>query len=1001
MPRMLNMRGANTGTRRLLHLVLIFFLAVTSVSCGGGGGDEGGIIGTGVTLNGTHSSRLALASNQMSVKAKSGEVSVAEIGSNGLFEATSVEGQSPYLMRVDQGNSTFMYAIAHTADEDATRQNIHSYSDVAIRNWFAANGLNIDSVFSSAGAIAELPTLAEMNAINARIGNIIEDVLQSYELAGTDLARANYAANNTGIDLFLKQNPVLIQDGTIKIIVIDPETNTQTEAASGVPLNTDLSAEDTQVPSAPGSVRALPSALDEIVVVWDASIDNIGVSRYQVFRDGQLVETTPYPVFLDSPLQPDTSYTYSIVAVDAADNESAASPAVMAETLGSVDSEAPPAPTGITLIPSVNSVAISWLQTEIGDVAGFEVFRTDSEGTSAIAKVTSNFMTDAGVMSGTEYCYQVISSDAAGNESSLSPVSCVLTLGDTVVTDTDTDTETPPDTSTGDLTAPLVDVSGVSCEGSLDFSAVSDAVTVPSGCYETGSLTVQAGGSLTLSPGVILKFTSNSRLNVSSGGSLNANGTAEAPIVLTGVEATNGYWDGLFFLNSNSINNVLDHVLIEYAGDTQARFGALSVVSNSSNVSRVSISNSTVRHSLDLGFAIEQYSVIENFSRNIFTNNGRPGELHVNVIGVLDSEGIYSGNEQDAISVTSGTLSDDATWQKLDVPYRSEGLSVTANWALEPGVRIEFSANRGVTIGQDGSLNAVGDVNNPIVFTGAESTPGYWHGIRFSYSNSNLNELVHTVIEYGGSQSSFGGNLYLQANSSLPARVAVNFVTLSHSLNYGFVFERYSVLTTFENVTSFANNWTAEVHPTMASSIGAGSMFSGNSFDQIMVTSGSIDADSLWLTHDVPYFIESLNVDDDLTLSPGTTIIVESGEEILVTSDGSLNAVGTASQPITFTGEQASPGDWDGIRFSYSGNTRNVLSHTIVEYGGLSGQPSTAGNIEALCNSSSPTVLSIDNTMSNFSGGWGLYADDEDCQITVGSNVSFTGNSEGGYNVAP
>jgi hypothetical protein len=60
-----------------------------------------------------------------------------------------------------------------------------------------------------------------------------------------------------------------------------------------------------------------------------------------------------------------------------------------------------------------------------------------------------------------------------------------------------------------------------------------------------------------------------------------------------------------------------------------------------------------------------------------------------------------------------------------------------------------------------GSLNAVGNSEEPILFTGFEKTPGYWSGIRFKYSNSTRNQLDYVTIEYGGS-----GNPSTSANLS-------------------------------------------------------------------------------------------------------------------------------------------------------------------------------------------------------------------------------------------
>ena len=84
---------------------------------------------------------------------------------------------------------------------------------------------------------------------------------------------------------------------------------------------------DHKPPSRPA--RPTPDAITghSVQLSWAASTDNIGVSGYQVFRDGALRGTTAATSYTDSGLVPRTSYSYRVAAYDAAGNVSAASPA--------------------------------------------------------------------------------------------------------------------------------------------------------------------------------------------------------------------------------------------------------------------------------------------------------------------------------------------------------------------------------------------------------------------------------------------------------------------------------------------------------------------------------------------------------------------------------------------------------------------------------------------------------------------------------------------------
>ena len=56
---------------------------------------------------------------------------------------------------------------------------------------------------------------------------------------------------------------------------------------------------------------------------WDASTDNVGVTGYDIYRDGTLLASLAPPAgYLDQSVQPGTTYSYYVVAKDAAGNAS-------------------------------------------------------------------------------------------------------------------------------------------------------------------------------------------------------------------------------------------------------------------------------------------------------------------------------------------------------------------------------------------------------------------------------------------------------------------------------------------------------------------------------------------------------------------------------------------------------------------------------------------------------------------------------------------------------
>ncbi|WP_405763268.1 alpha-amylase family glycosyl hydrolase [Streptomyces sp. NBC_01420] len=85
---------------------------------------------------------------------------------------------------------------------------------------------------------------------------------------------------------------------------------------------------DTEAPTVPGGVTAKADGV-AVVLSWEPSTDNTGVTKYQVTRTGGtkggVVTDVTSTVLSESGLEENTAYTYTVKAIDAAGNTSAAS----------------------------------------------------------------------------------------------------------------------------------------------------------------------------------------------------------------------------------------------------------------------------------------------------------------------------------------------------------------------------------------------------------------------------------------------------------------------------------------------------------------------------------------------------------------------------------------------------------------------------------------------------------------------------------------------------
>jgi len=114
---------------------------------------------------------------------------------------------------------------------------------------------------------------------------------------------------------------------------------------------------------------------------------------------------------------------------------------------------------------------------------------------------------------------------------------------------------------------------------------------------------------------------------------------------------------------------------------------------------------------------------------------------------------------------------------------------------------------------------------------------------------------------------------------------------------------------------------------------------------------------------------QSITVDSNakLTINPGVSLIFQANTGFNIRSGSYLNANGTISQPILFTGESATPGFWRGIQFTGSNDLNNVFNYVTVEYGG-SGYNGNA-NVNLFGRGSS---VAITNSTLSHSSGYGF-----------------------------
>ena len=319
---------------------------------------------------------------------------------------------------------------------------------------------------------------------------------------------------------------------------------------------------------------------------------------------------------------------------------------------------------------------------------------------------------------------------------------------------------------------------------------------------------------LTIEPGVVVKFNSGRSLTVgaSSGdpGALVARGEEGNPIRFTSNQASPapGDWYYIQFSNtSDDATTVMEHCVVEYGGSSS---GSLYTYQASPAFRNVAVRNSksygayiygsaptfencafsgnqnydllysgTVGGSvtgstLNSGLSLLATATLTFSGNTINQNNSFPIKAYADMVGeIVHGNSFINVDESSYLEISAGTISQDATWTSV-IPYAAvgnitvrgtDGADGITTLTIEPGVVVRFNSSRSLTIGgtsgDPGALVARGEEENPIVFTSnqASPAPGDWYYIQFSNTSDDATTVMeHCVVEYGGSSS---GSVYL------------------------------------------------------------------------------------------------------------------------------------------------------------------------------------------------------------------------------------------------
>jgi uncharacterized repeat protein (TIGR02543 family) len=173
---------------------------------------------------------------------------------------------------------------------------------------------------------------------------------------------------------------------------------------------------DRTPPSAPTNLKASLASNGNVTLAWSASQDNVKVAAYYVRRDNKTIARTTGLGYSDPSLRAGGTYTYTVVAVDAANNVSKSSNAAVVTTPTRPDNTPPSTPeqvhqTGSTLY----QINMAW--TASADDSGYVEYEVHRDNQRIAAGVKSANYSDGTIRGGACYSYAIYAVDAAGNRS--------------------------------------------------------------------------------------------------------------------------------------------------------------------------------------------------------------------------------------------------------------------------------------------------------------------------------------------------------------------------------------------------------------------------------------------------------------------------------------------------------------------------------------------------------------------------------------------------------
>lgn len=278
-----------------------------------------------------------------------------------------------------------------------------------------------------------------------------------------------------------------------------------------------------------------------------------------------------------------------------------------------------------------------------------------------------------------------------------------------------------------------------------------------------GDIEVRNGAELNIVPGTTLTMAEDTQMIVFGGGTLAAEGTADAPVVIQGATDESGSWTGVVF-ESNAVGSTLRHLLLSGAGAPNDGFfvnRALHVKEDAS----VTVEDVRIEKCRSQGVRVELGGSLAGFDRvSIETEENAPLSLPIDAVDAVGDQNSFNALAGDPlielsvdVAVGPGRIERALTLRDLGVPYRTRGPSIAddllvtgalGHLTIDAGVELRIGDGRALLVRDGGVVEANGTAEAPIFFRGESDGVAAFVGLVFESAAQSALRFV--TVRDGG-----------------------------------------------------------------------------------------------------------------------------------------------------------------------------------------------------------------------------------------------------------